>query len=105
MAGFVHWLKMPSGMLNVLPHQPIEQARSNRTINHILTVVSGFYDYLWRMDTLSTDFHGKTHTTVPTHARTYKRFLHQIAGEHPVEKHLLKQPGSEAKLVVSTSRA
>jgi site-specific recombinase XerD len=97
MASFVHWLKMPSGMLNVLPHQPVEQARSNRTINHILTVVSSFYDYLWRMDTLSTDLHGKIHTTVPAHARTYKRFLHQIAGEHPVEKHLLKQPEPKSR--------
>ena len=92
MAGFVHWLKMPSGVHNILPSHPIEQARSNRTINHILTVVSSFYDYLWRVDTLSTDFHEKTHTTIPAHTRTYKRFLHQIAGEHPVEKHLLKQP-------------
>jgi hypothetical protein len=29
MAGFVHWLKMPSGHLNVLPHQPVQQVRSN----------------------------------------------------------------------------
>jgi site-specific recombinase XerD len=97
MAGFVHWLKMPSGQLSVLPHQPVEQARSNRTINHILTVVSSFYDYLWRMDDLPTDLHGKTHTTVPAHARTYKRFLHQIAGEHPIEKHLLKLPEPKSR--------
>jgi len=95
MAGFVHWLKMPSGRLNVIPLQPTEQARSNRTINHILTVVSGFYDYLWRMDTLPADLHGKTHTTVPAHARPYKRFLHHLAQEHPIEKHLLKQPESK----------
>lgn len=97
MAGFVHWLKMPSGVLNVIPHQPVEQARSNRTINHILTVVSSFYDYLWRMDDLSADLHRKTHTTVPAHARTYKRFLHHIAGEHPLEKHLLKQPEPKSR--------
>ncbi len=46
---FVLWLKMPSGSLKVLPVQPVEQARSNRTINHALTVVRGFYDYHWRL--------------------------------------------------------
>ncbi len=38
---FVLWLKLPSGSLKVLPAHPVEQARSNRTINHTLTVVRG----------------------------------------------------------------
>src|SRR5438874_13345639 len=35
---FVLWLKLPSGSLKVLPAYPVTQARSNRTINHALTV-------------------------------------------------------------------
>src|SRR5207253_10934208 len=41
---FVLWLKLPSGSLKVFPAHPVPQARSNRTINHALTVVRSFYD-------------------------------------------------------------
>lgn len=40
LARFVLWLKLPSGSFKMLPAQPVPQARSNRTINHALTVVS-----------------------------------------------------------------
>src|SRR6266704_4869055 len=42
---FVLWLKLPSGSLKVLPAYPVEQARSNRTINHTLPVDRSLYDY------------------------------------------------------------
>ena len=42
LAGFVLWLKNPYRSLKVLPVQPVVQARSNRTINLIITAVSGF---------------------------------------------------------------
>jgi integrase/recombinase XerD len=45
LAQFVLWLKLPTGSLHVLPAQPVPQARSNRTINHALTVLSSFYNY------------------------------------------------------------
>ena len=41
LARFVLWLKLPSGFFKVLPAQPLPQARSNRMINHALTVVTG----------------------------------------------------------------
>ena len=41
-AQFVLWLKLPTGSLSILPHRPVPQARSNRTINHALTVLSSF---------------------------------------------------------------
>src|SRR5713226_6436403 len=62
---FVLWLKLPSGSLKVLPVQPVEQARSNRTINHVLTVIRGFYDYYWRLTEDVTNVKGKTTTYLP----------------------------------------
>ena len=50
LSAFVLWLKLPSGSLKVIPVHPVPQARSNRTINHTLTVVRNFYDYHWRME-------------------------------------------------------
>lgn len=91
LGSFVLWLKNPYHSLNVLPAQPVVQARANTTINHALTVVAGFYDYLWRQDDLSVNLHEKTHAASHAHTRSYKGFLHGIAKNQVVHKNLLKQ--------------
>ncbi len=88
---FVLWLKLPSGSLKVLPAHPVEQARSNRTINHTLTVVRGFYDYHWRMEEVSTNLKGKTTTDLPGRFRRYKGFFHHITKGSPITKNMLRQ--------------
>ncbi len=91
LAQFVVWLKLPSGSLKVLPAQPVPQARSNRTINHTLMVVRGFYDYHWRMEDTPTNIKDKTTTYLPPRARRYKSFLHHITKGSPVMKNILRQ--------------
>src|SRR6266567_6057186 len=91
LGGFVLWLKNPYRSLKVLPVQPVVQARANRTINLIITAVSGFYDYLWRQDELGTNLHEKTRTYLSARSRSYKSFLHHLVKGNPVEKNLLKQ--------------
>lgn len=91
LSGFVLWLKLPSGSLKVLPAHPVEQARSNRTINHTLTVVRGFYEYQWRMQEVSTNLKDKTTISLPGRFRRYKGFLHHITKGSPVTKNILKQ--------------
>jgi len=92
---FVLWLKLPSGSLKVLPVHPIPQARSNRTINHALTVVRSFYDYHWRLEEVERNVKETTTTFLPARARRYKSFLHHLTKGSPVEKNILKQ--KEAK--------
>lgn len=91
MGGFVLWLKNPYRSLKVLPVQPVAQARTNGTINLIITAVSGFYDYLWRQDDLAANLNEKTRTYLPARSRSYKSFLHHIVKGQLVEKNLLKQ--------------
>src|SRR3989440_2581830 len=88
---FVLWLKLPSGSLKVLPAHPVPQARSNRTINHALTVVRSFYDYQWRLEEVERNVKETTTTFLPARARRYKSFLHHITKGSPVEKNILKQ--------------
>src|SRR5258706_3006056 len=88
---FVHWLSLPSGSLKVLPAQSVDQARSNRTINLALTVVTGLYDYLWRIDDDSARLADKTPVYLPAQASRYKSFLYHIAAQQPVAKKLFKQ--------------
>jgi integrase/recombinase XerD len=82
---------LPSGSLKVTPVHPVKQARSNRTINHTLTVVRGFYDYHWRMDEVSTNVKEKTTTTLPGRFKRYKGFLHHLSEGSPIEKNILRQ--------------
>ncbi len=97
LAGFVQWLKLPSGHVKVLPSQPVMQARANRTINHALTVVAGFYDYLWRRGELEADLNTKTRVYLAPGARRYKGMLYHLAQDQPVAKKLLKQRESRSK--------
>jgi len=97
LAGFVQWLKLPSGHVKVLPSQPVMQARANRTINHALTVVAGFYDYLWRRGELEADLNAKTRVYLAPGARRYKGMLYHLAQDQPVAKKLLKQRESRSK--------
>lgn len=89
---FILWLKVPSGSLKVLPAHPVEQARSNRTINHALTVVRSFYDYHWRLEETVPNIKETTTTFLPARTRRYKAFLHHITKESPIVKNILKQP-------------
>jgi integrase/recombinase XerD len=91
LARFVLWLKVPSGSLKVLPVRPVEQARSNRTINQTLSVVRNFYDYHWRMDTVPTNMKDKTATYMPARTKRYKGFLHHITKGSPLTKNILRQ--------------
>src|SRR6266851_422933 len=91
LGGFVLWLKNPYRSLKVLPVESIVQARANSSINHILTALAGFYDYLWRQDDLGSNIPEKTRTYLPAHTRAYKSFLHHISRGRLVEKNLLKQ--------------
>lgn len=88
---FVLWLKLPSGSFKVVPAHPVEQARSNRTINHTLTVVRGFYDYHWRTEEVLTNLKEKTATSLPGRFRRYKGFLHHITKGSPIAKNILRQ--------------
>jgi integrase/recombinase XerD len=97
LAAFVQWLRLPYGSTKVLPSHPVAPARSNRTVNHVLTAVSGFYDYLWRMGEITEDFGDKTTVYRSPRTRGYKGFLHSIAKDRPVAKRLFAQPEPRAR--------
>jgi len=105
LARFVLWLKVPSGSLKVLPAQPVLQARSNRTINHALTVLSSFYEYQWRMDDISINVKEKTTLYLHPRARRYKSFLHHITKGSPVAKNILKQKEEKRQRASTITKA
>ena len=90
LAGFVLWSKNPYQSLDLMPILPVEQARTNRTINHTLTVIVGFYDYLWRQGDTAADMRETTHQ-LRQGRHTIKSFLHHIAKGKMVDANLLRQ--------------
>lgn len=106
LGGFVLWLKNPYRSLKVLPVEPVAQARTNRSINHTLTAVAGFYDYLWRQDDLCSNLPEKIKAYLPAHTRSFKSFLHHLSRGRLVEKNLLKQqvPRRQRPLTLSKSQ-
>jgi integrase/recombinase XerD len=84
LAAFVQWLKLPTSSAPA--------PRANRTINHILTAVSGLYDYFWRRDALPLDFNDRMRLYLSPRARSYKNLLYHLIKDQPVETHLFTQP-------------
>jgi integrase len=82
---FIHWLRSPQPKIVSL--QPQQAKRSEKTINHALTTVCGFYEFYERtgkfegIDVYSYEFQPK---------RNYKPFLEGIAKTKAVKTRMVK---------------
>ncbi|MGM2687307.1 site-specific integrase, partial [Bacillus cereus group sp. BceL004] len=52
---FVGWLRNPYEGTKVTPIFPTKSKRSEKTVNLIITVITSFYDYLYRNNQLQND--------------------------------------------------
>jgi integrase/recombinase XerD len=91
MGNFVLFLKNPYRSVDLAPRILMEQARSNHTINLILTACSGMYDYWWRQDGLNTDLNVATHEEIPKGRRSFKSFLHHLDKDQTISASVLRQ--------------
>jgi len=58
---FIRWMKTPFEYENVLSYHRKEKSISPKTINLTMTVVSNFYDYLYRSKKLDVNFYDFMH--------------------------------------------
>lgn len=85
LSNFIHWLRNPnSGVLSV---QPQVSKRCEKTINHCLTTVCGFYEFQERIG--ATEGVGVYRYQLQP-GRKYKSFLHHISKGKEVKTRLLK---------------
>ena len=85
LSNFIHWLRNPNK--NVLSIEPQISKRSEKTINHCLTTVCGFYEFQERIGTIEgVDVY--RYQLQP--GRKYKSFLHHISKGKEVKTRLLK---------------
>ena len=102
---FISWLRNPNSSIKVTSITPVKSKRSERTINLIITVVTGFYDYLFRteqiekniMDKLMKKIHVGKH-------RNFKDFLFHVNKDKPINKNILKLKVPKKKKITPLSK-
>ena len=103
MAEFVAWLQNPYRNSKVIVASPTTTKLTAKTVNLTITVVTNFYDYLYRNDELPTDVADKLMKQIYVgNGKRYKGFLHHITKGNPVTKNLLKVKEPKKKLKTLT---
>ena len=85
LSDFIHWLRNPNS--NVIAMQPQMSKRCEKTINHCLTTVSGFYEFQERLGACEGS-DAYRYQIQP--GRKYKPFLHHVSKGKEVKTRLLK---------------
>lgn len=100
---FVAWLRNPYEYINVTPLKPIKPKKTEKTINLIITVITNFYDYLYRNEELQNDMVDKLMKQIFTGGKTrYKDFLYHVNKNKPSNRNVLKIKEPRKKLKVLT---
>ena len=99
---FIRWMKTPFEYENVLSYNQKQTSISPKTINLTITVVSNFYDYLYRSKKLDVNFYDFLHTE-SKYSKKYKSFMHHVNKDYGMLKNILKVKEPKKKLEVLTS--
>lgn len=101
LSDFVGWLRNPYESPKVLTLNLIKAKRTETTINLIITVVTNFYDYLFRSEEIDNDMIEKLIKQVYTGShRSYKDFLYHVNKDKPSNGNILKIKEPRKKLKV-----
>lgn len=101
LAVFVGWLRNPYNSHKITPFKEVTAKRAERTINLTITVVTAFYDYLYRNQELEADVRDRLMKEVFMGGRRlYKSFLHHVNEGKPVNKNILKLKEPRRKMKI-----
>lgn len=88
---FVGWLRNPYESNKVVNIKPTKAKRTEKTVNLNITVVTNFYDYLYRTEEINNDMVNKVMKQVFIGGhKHYKDFLYHINKDKPSSKNILK---------------
>lgn len=103
LSNFVGWLRNPYENNKVVGLKLTKAKRTEKTVNLIITVVTNFYDYLFRSEEINNDMIEKLMKQVFTGGHTsYKGFLHHVNKDKPSNKNVLKIKEPRRKVKVLT---
>ena len=102
LSDFVGWLRNPYESDKVVNIKPTKAKRTEKTVNLIITVITNFYDYLYRTEEIDNDMVDKLMKQVFTGGnRHYKDFLYHVNKDKPSSKNILKikEPRRKVKIL------
>jgi integrase/recombinase XerD len=104
LSDFVAWLRNPYESIKVVPQKKEKAKRSERTVNTYLSVVTSFYDYLYRNELIESDIVDKLMKKMFQGAggSGYKDFLYHVNKDKPRFKNVLKLNEPRARVKVFT---
>ncbi|PEC48920.1 tyrosine-type recombinase/integrase [Bacillus sp. AFS096315] len=104
LSNFVAWLRNPYESSKVISYKGTKSKRSEKTVNNYLTVVTSFYDYLYRNELIDSDIVEKLMKKmfIGAGGNGYKGFLHHVNEGKPLSKNVLKLDEPREKVKVFT---
>lgn len=102
LSDFVGWLRNPYESTNVVNIRPAKAKRTEKTVNLTITVVTNFYDYLFRTEEINNDMVDKLMKQVFTGGhKHYKDFLYHVNKDKPSNRNILKikEPRRKVKVL------
>ena len=103
LSDFVGWLRNPYESNKVVNLKPTKAKRTEKTVNLTITVVTNFYDYLYRTEEINNDMVDKLMKQVFTGGhKQYKDFLYHVNKDKPSSKNILKIKEPRRKIKVLT---
>jgi integrase len=103
LSNFIGWLRNPYENIKTIGIKPIKAKRTEKTVNLSVTVVTNFYDYLFRTEEIENDMIEKLMKQVFTGGHTsYKDFLHHVNKDKPSNRNILKIKEPRKKIKVLT---
>lgn len=103
LSDFVGWLRNPYESNKVVNIKPTKAKRTEKTVNLTITVVTNFYDYLYRTEEIDNDMLDKLMKQVFTGGnKHYKDFLYHVNKDKSSSKNILKIKEPRRKVKVLT---
>ena len=103
LSDFVGWLRNPYENNKVLNIKPTKAKRTEKSVNLTITVVTNFYDYLYRTEEINSDMLDKLMKQVFTGGhKYYKDFLYHVNKDKPSNRNILKIKEPRRKIKVLT---
>lgn len=100
LSDFIGWLRNSYKIINL---KPTKAKRTEKTVNLIITVVTKFYDYLFRTEEINNTMVDKLMRQIFTGGhRQYKDFMYHVNKDKPSNKNILKIKEPRRKLMVLT---
>lgn len=105
LSDFVAWLRNPYESNKVVPQKEMPSKRTEKTVNLYITVITSFYDYLYRAEILDEDVGNKLFKKmfVGVGGLGYKSFMHHIDKGKPRVRNVLKLKEPKEKVKILTT--